>query len=120
MCLSSIEFEAHHVVHRDILVGRRLADKTVVVRRKVDDHLVAKGFDNVDLRADAAAGADGDILGPDAQGRMVIDEASVVFRFDGQRRVLVVDPLSLQAGPVDVVLGAEINWHRRRDRRAAS
>lgn len=93
----------------------------MIAAGKGDGDLVATSPLSLDMetRIDAAgrmlaasgrllAGAGELQIGPDVQGRMVVDEASVVFRFDPARRVLVIDPLTVEAGPVNVVLGADV------------
>lgn len=47
-------------------------------------------------------------IGPDVAGRMTLDEASVSFRFDPSRRILVLDPVAVESGPINVAIGAEV------------
>jgi hypothetical protein len=93
----------------------------MIAAGKGDGDLIATSPLSVDLnsRIDAegrlvassgklVAGAGELQIGADAAGRMVIDEASITFRFDPARKVMVFEPLAVQAGPLDIAIGAEI------------
>ncbi|MDF2996209.1 MAG: hypothetical protein K0R27_1846 [Xanthobacteraceae bacterium] len=48
-------------------------------------------------------------IGADVAGRMVLDEASIAFRFDPARKLMVFEPIAIQSGPVDITIGAEVS-----------
>lgn len=94
----------------------------MIAAGKGDGDLVATSPLSVDLdsRIDAdgrlvastgklVAGAGELQIGADAAGRMVLDEASLSFRFDPARKVMVFEPLAIQAGPVDIAISAEVS-----------
>ncbi|WP_029355449.1 DUF3971 domain-containing protein [Bosea sp. 117] len=106
-----ITIEVRDLAPRDLMVAAGKGDEPLIATSPLSFDLKSRmDADGTVLAAEGAlvAGAGKLQIGDDAAGLMVIDEASLRFRFDPDRRVLMLEPLAIQAGPLDLQMTAEV------------
>lgn len=106
-----ISVEVRDLSPRDLMIAAGKGDGDLIATSPLSLDLTSRIDADGRLVASSGklvAGAGELQIGADVAGRMVIDEASIAFRFDPARKAMVLEPLTIQAGPLDLAIGAEI------------
>ena len=98
----SMEMEIRDLAPRDLMIAAGKADADLVATSPISvqfaAHMDGQG-QLISSEGRLLIGAGELQLGQDVAGRMIIDEISVEFAFDPIKRVLTLQPFSVQSGP---------------------